>query len=138
MSIYNAKPFGAMKGCLQMVTTVAMNSVFVICESLRVNVFWGGWVRIVQTESVSVLGIFGAVILLLLFLFSDFEAIWNILLYSFDDSFAKRIIWICVKVNCNFKMLWTWFLSSDIFALSSYCVWSHLWMMPYLVYCLKL
>lgn len=44
--------YGAMKGCLQIVAMVEMNSVFVICESLRVNVFWGGWVRIVQTERV--------------------------------------------------------------------------------------
>lgn len=54
--------YGAMKGCLQIVATVEMNCVFVICESLRVNVFCEGWVRIVQTESVSVLVIFGAVI----------------------------------------------------------------------------
>ena len=39
MSIFNDEPFGAVKGCLQMVTTVAVTSVLVICESLRVNVF---------------------------------------------------------------------------------------------------
>lgn len=74
---------------------------FCVC-SLRVNVFWGEWVRIVQIERVFLFWeSLERSFLLLLFISYDFEGIWNVLL-DFLMIF-KCITSICVKVNCNFS-----------------------------------
>lgn len=98
MSIYNDEPFWSNERLLT-IGSHSCSEFCVCCESLRVNIFGGGWIRIVQ--SISILVIFGAVICYC-FLSYEFEGIWNILLYFFDDSL--NVILIYIKVNCNFKI----------------------------------